>query len=178
MKQQLTQIVSDNILPVAILMTARAADMVSTYHANPTFKFELNQWMKHAGWLRIILINVIVSLFIPVVLGRGISLMISFFSVFLAIRNYTIMPFSVGINEAAFADGLANYYSSTTGLNFWSRAIIKYILTFSIGLVIIIPAVKNPNLSDYKYISQGVIFYSTFIFVLDANSRIRFRKNK
>jgi MFS family permease len=153
-------------------------DLLSTWHATPTFTLELNQWMRRVGWRWTIIINIALIAVFPWVLGKTAAIMLATASALMAWRNYQLAPSAIGFGQDQYRRAIESYYKTASTVVFVTAVFVKLLSFVVIGFMLF--AVKAVDHSDRVWfipgIAQGFLFFALFVATYECLRRVSLRQ--
>jgi hypothetical protein len=165
------EIHTDHYLPSAIiLLISRFFDLLSTWFITPTFALELNQWMKTIGWRNTIIINLLLILLIPLLMGPHSAVMLAVFGAIIAWRNFLLYPMASVLGEGEYLRLVREYRVTTSPVRFRIIVISKFSITVLLGFFILaVGAIDHDKkLWFIPDIARGFMFSGFFLAIMET----------
>lgn len=164
-----------NLLPfIGLLALGRSLDLVSTWFASPDLALESNRWQRSLGWKKLVLINLLIVVLVPVLLGQQSALYFSIFSALLAARNFQYGWIARQLGAAEFKQ-LYRRYARTTPVWLLMLPIVgESIVWIGIGIVLLL--IAQPRVLHLEDVGRAFIYFGGLVGLIMGTGTLRVRR--
>lgn len=159
-----------------ILALGRGLDLLSTWYVTPNFTLEFNGWMRTAGWRKVILLNLILVIILPI-FDKNLCVFLATFSALLALRNFQVGSVTRAIGEEEYRNIWRRFLQSTP----WHISAIPVICEVFVYLILglLISGAFSDKNSDVLWylneIGRAFSFCGWFVGIMTVMTRLRKR---